>query len=137
MISERQIYKQIAMTEDKLKQYMESRGHKASHDSFKVPEGYFDTLCDRVMQQLPEKKPIRRTLIPWIWQYAAVAVVGVIVCATLVIPHFRQESDDKVAKANVVQEIEQAYYDDEYISDALDYAMVDNNEIALYLTEIQ
>lgn len=126
------------MTEEKLKQYMEGNGRtQGGSNPFKVPEGYFDTLCDRVMAQLPEQqKPIRRTLIPRLWRYAAVLVVGVVGSACLLIPHLKGGQDNQLAQTDVVEDSEVGYYyDDDYFSDALDYAMVDNNEIAMYLTE--
>ena len=135
------------MTEENLKQYIKGqRANTSTEDPFKVPEGYFDTLCGRIMAQLPEqqksvaetqeKKAVRRTLIPRVWRYAAVVAIGAVVCLGVLIPNMSGSSEaERLAESSVVQEIEQAYYDDQYLNDALEYAMVDNNEIALYLTE--
>lgn len=48
---------------------------------FKTPEGYFDTLADRVMQQLPENKeikiiPLYRRAKVWIPAVAAVLIIA-------------------------------------------------------------
>lgn len=135
------------MTEENLKQYIKGqRANKSTEDPFKVPEGYFGTLCGRIMAQLPEqqnsvaetqeKKAVRRTLIPRVWRYAAVIAIGAVVCLGVLIPNMSGSSEaEQLAESSVVQEMEQAYYDDQYLNDALEYAMVDNNEIALYLTE--
>lgn len=127
------------MTEEKLKQYIEEKRKGQAQDAFKVPEGYFDNLCDRVMSQLPEKqRRAKRVTMLHVWRYAAVAVVGALVCTSVfLIPRMGNKSNSQLASAQseTAQETEQAYYDEEYLSDALEYAGVNNNEIALYLTE--
>lgn len=134
------------MTEEKLKKYIEGkRQADGARSPFKVPEGYFDTLCDRVMAQIPEeqtlkvvKKPLRRRISPMVWKCAAMLVVGMIAGISFYVTHrsATEPSDIQLAQAEIVeQEVEPVYYDEQYYSDALDYAMVDNNEIALYLTE--
>ncbi len=125
------------MTEERLKQYIEGKRPTGATDPFKVPEGYFDTFCDRVMGQLPEpQQTIRRTLIPRLWRYAAAAlVVGAVVCAGVLAPGFRKSDDVQLASNLMEEERERMSLDEEYFNDVLDYSMVSNNDIAYYLTE--
>ena len=80
------------MTEERLKHYIEEKRQGKSHEVFKVPEGYFDNLCDRVMSQLPEKQVhTRRVSMLRVWRYAAVAVIGALICTSvLLIPRLKQ-----------------------------------------------
>ena len=36
---------------------------------FKVPNGYFDSFADNLMDKLPEQQPV---MTPWLWQQACV-----------------------------------------------------------------
>lgn len=126
------------MTEDKLKQYIEERRQGKACEPFRVPEGYFDNLCDRVMSQLPEQQVrTKRISMVRVWRYVAVAVVGALVCTSvLLVPQLRQsEKPLTYAGTEELFEVDQAYYDEDYLVDAMEYAGIDNNEIALYLTE--
>ena len=107
---------------------------------FRVPEGYFDSLTERVMTQLPERvvkqqterKPKSRlvALRPWLYAaacFAAVAVLGLTY-------HFRQaETTQQVAAT----EITAPAPDNSYVDDAADYAMLDNVEIYAYLADAE
>lgn len=123
------------MTEEKLKQYIEDKRSVGASDPFKVPEGYFDSFCDRVMSQLPEQQQtIRRTLIPRVWRYAAAAVVvGLIASVAVLVPQFKQGQEDMQLASNHVES--DMSLDEEYFNEVLDYSMLNNNDIAYYLTE--
>lgn len=126
------------MTEERLKHYIEEKRQGKSHEVFKVPEGYFDNLCDRVMSQLPEKQVhTRRVSMLRVWRYAAVAVIGALICTSvLLIPRLKQgEASHSQAEAEMGYDMQAACYDDECLGEVLEYAGIDNNEIALYLTE--
>lgn len=90
---------------------------------FRTPDGYFDSLADRIISRLPEEKeqkPARiRRLQPWLYAAAFVGVVAL--SATLFLSH----SDNSI-KSN---EFLGASYNDTYFDDAADYAMVDNQDI--------
>lgn len=127
------------MIEDKLRQ------HVGTKDPFKVPEGYFDTFADRLqsrIDQMPkaEKKPTKRVrLVPKAWFAAAASIVIVAsVGLSVMVPKWKtgnaestKMSSMELAKASEseISSMEEAYFDE------LDYAMIDNNEIAYYLTE--
>lgn len=87
---------------------------------FTVPEGYFDSLTDRVMGRIAQRK--RRNLV---WRWAAVAIfVGCVATGGML---FEYRYNMQTAEAEDIQ----------YIEDALDYSMIDNMSIASYLTEAE
>ena len=76
---------------------------------FRTPEGYFDTLEDRIMKkiQLPEKRKTTSAKIIRILK----PVVGIAASLTLVYfligyPHFRNNSNSKVASTNTLTQKE-------------------------------
>lgn len=92
---------------------------------FRVPEGYFEQFTGRLLTRLPRQRR-HPSLLRRVWRYAA--VMAVVAGAGVAFYAVRQ---GRTANESVLQET----YQEEYINDALDYAMVNNNEIALYLTE--
>ncbi len=85
---------------------------------FTVPEGYFDDFNARLMARLPERK-VRR---PWyartmVWRYAALVAVVLGAAITLVVAQQPKQND--------------------YTAEALDYAMISNTDIELYLCDAQ
>lgn len=87
---------------------------------FTVPDGYFDSLSGRVMQQIRARK--RRRIVAR-WAVAAMLAGCVAIGGML----FERQEDKLTANAENVQ----------YIEDALDYTMIDNMSIASYLTEAE
>lgn len=127
------------MNEEKLKKHIQDMHNEkcASHSyPFKTPEGYFETFCDRLMDNLPEdnsRKTRTVKLIPRVTRYvAACAALAFIIGGTLVALKTVNPGQDEASTIASVQN-----YDDTYLDEELDYAMVDNNEIAMYLTENQ
>ena len=87
---------------------------------FSVPEAYFEDLTGRVMSRIEQRK--RRRLV---WRWAAAAVlVGCVVTGGML---FENKKQADLQTAESIQ----------YIEDALDYSMIDNMSIALYLTEAE
>ena len=111
---------------------------------FRVPEGYFDQLTDRVMAQLPEREqqaekislsgrhPKSRlvTLRPWL--YAAACTVAVVVMGLTFYSHDVAEEQPlaSTSTTNTTTNTES-----QYIDDAADYVMLDNAEIYACLAE--
>lgn len=90
---------------------------------FTVPDGYFESLTDRVMSRVVQRK--RRRLI---WRWAAAAIlVGCVATGGLLFENRQQTIDNGQSTAENIQ----------YIEDALDYSMIDNMSIASYLTEAE
>lgn len=86
---------------------------------FLTPEGYFEALPQRTMRRI-KRQQRRRLALKW----AAAAVFAVFIGSTAMMTTQTQENN---------LEAEQT----EYIEDALDYSMIDNMEIAYYLTEAE
>ena len=85
---------------------------------FTVPEGYFETLTDKVTSRIAKRK--RQRLI---YRWAAAAVLaGCVATGGLL---FEKSYQQQIAETEDIQ----------YIEDALDYSMIDNMSIASYLTE--
>lgn len=105
---------------------------------FKVPEGYFEQFTAQLMSQLPEKDarpdpaiPLCRTRYWRMARYAAAAAIcGMAFLGTyyLRIAHSAQESRTAYQATDATSE-------KVYMDDVLDFAMVSNHEIALYLTD--
>ena len=97
-----------------------------TRNPFQVPEGYFDELVLRVMQQLPERQQPRSRLValrPWLYGVAASLLIAVAAGATF---YFQQHAEPQELTANV---------DAAYIDEAADYALIDNTEIYACLAE--
>ena len=86
----------------------------AKQNPFKVPEGYFDSFAEHVMQQLPQRQAKAKHM--WLrpWMYAA---------ASLLVAN---SDASEMAAANA---------SDSYIEEAADYAMIDNEDIYYLLAE--
>ena len=115
------------------------------NEPFKVPEGYFDSFADRLqsrIEQLPQAKMQTKHvhLVPKAWFAAAASIVVVAsVGLSIMLPKWKggqpDASNTTHTETAIAAESNLAEAEDGYIYDELDYAMIDNNEIAYYLTE--
>lgn len=132
------------MTEEKLRLHIEGHSSNA-HSPFKVPEGYFDTLCDRIMERLPEQEKPRRTFLMRLMtlralRHAIATAAACLVAAVIIqtsVHYYRSLQKNETISAAITEEIIKEYQDEEYVEQALDYAMIDNHEIAIYLTSCE
>ncbi|MBO7067869.1 MAG: hypothetical protein J6W52_04200 [Bacteroidaceae bacterium] len=92
-----------------------------NENPFRVPDNYFDEFPQRVMKRIVQQKK-RRKIIHW---SIAAMMTGCILGSTFVFTNFRQ------------QDIPLEADNSQYIEDALDYSMINNMEIATYLTEAE
>lgn len=91
---------------------------------FRVPEGYFSTLPDRVCVRIARKQRERR-----MWRWAAAAVMaGCVATASLLL--VRQSGNIQLAA-------EAGGYNADEVEMLLDYNMVSNLEIVDYITEAE
>lgn len=104
-------------------QYIEER--VAKHNPFRVPEGYFDSFAEQMMELLPEEKPKARRMLLRPWAYAAACLSVIIISATV---YFSSLDTD-------TQEMSVVAVSDSYIDEAADYAMIDNSDIYALLAE--
>lgn len=103
---------------------------KLRRNAMRVPEGYFESLAERVMEQTAdsttrsaEMNPSRRRW--WLWSMAAAAAVVLIMGFVQVLPRLTEGvSDEQTALLE----------DDVYEQQVLDYAMVDDADIYAYLS---
>lgn len=109
---------------------------------FKVPEGYFDTLADRIMANIPEapkqekqKKSAKIISLNTRLKIAvAAAIVGAVICGTTVRLY---QQGTKIANLDTNTEMtnNSETYGEEYVNDYIDYAMVDGTDIYEYISE--
>lgn len=108
----------------------ETRIHEleGQQNPFRVPEGYFENFNERLLARLPQQQQPRKVvrLMPRVWRYAAAIVVVLGVGSALYFNH-KTTTPSYAYNEEAAQE--------EYYNQVLDYAMVDNMEIAAYLTE--
>lgn len=108
-----------------------------TENHFSVPDNYFDTFADRLMQQLPEQEvPVVRISL---WQRLPLrkiaAVVGAVVCMATGTLYVVQRTSHAphvlVTHVENHEEPEEAANFTEYgtIDEMLDYTMTDNQEI--------
>lgn len=122
---------------------MLSAGKPATGRPFRVPDGYFDGLQQRVMDALPADvsrpaaakprrraaKAVLRTLALPRWQAVAAGVCALVVGATAYL-YNNKESAPAVATAQQVA----TTTSDSYIDQVADYTMMDNDDIYTYLS---
>ena len=98
---------------------------------FTVPEGYFDNLTARVMNNLPQQtkvvelKPKKHNYWKEIATVAAACVAGVVVFLNV-----HTTNDVKLTADN-----QQVVYDEQYQQDMMEYAMIDANDVYTYLSD--
>lgn len=125
------------MNEEK---YIEERVGK--RNPFQVPEGYFDSFADRMMQQLPERPvsveaspKVRKpalTVRMRLWLYAAACALVLVVSVWM----WQSAPDTNVATQPAAQlAAQQEQTVDETFDEAADYMMLDNQDIYTYLAE--
>lgn len=106
---------------------------------FTTPEGYFEHLTERVMSRLPDVEPVAeeipisrtgtlRRLRPWLY---AACLCGVIAGGALYLN--RSTTPDMPQQDVAVAANSDA---DTYVDDAANYAMVDNQDIYVYLADM-
>ncbi len=112
------------------------------NNPFTTPEGYFDTLNERIMasvdkamlEEQPEQREQKTVELPvrkhsWTsWLTVAVAA-----CAAIVLV-FNLTSTDNYMQDELASNDEMVIYDEEYRIDALNYALVDNEDVFYYLS---
>ncbi len=104
--------------------------------AYKVPEGYFDTLGQRIMDRLPAEEKAVATKVEMKprhgWRYAAAASVAALVVGigAWMYTDTMQQAEEVMAQTD---EMEQVTFSDEYIQDAMEYAMLDDDDIYEYI----
>ena len=122
------------------------RQHDSGRRPFTTPDGYFDSFSSRLMRRM-EKEGLMETAtdisqtranvtaLPISWgkrfmRYAAVAVIAAVIGGSYLYQRQGASVDDALASNET-----EMLYSDEMLDYELDYEMVNNNQIAYYLTE--
>ena len=109
-----------------------------SSNPMRVPEGYFDNLTQRIMDQLPEVEETATTTVAlnpqkrtrWIgWTVAAAACIAL---AVMVAP--KLWNNDTTLTGPETALVNDNDMDQQYEEQILEYAMVDNTDIYAYLS---
>jgi len=100
--------------------------NKMGNNPFRVPEGYFEHLTPRIMSQLPgqpvqQKPALVKRLRPLLYAAACICVAVFSVAI-----YFNHKDVDQPLASTQQQD---TYYNDTYIDEVADYAMLDNEEI--------
>jgi len=106
---------------------------------YKVPEGYFDTLTDRIMANIPEK-PVqqRKARIISLTSKVKYAIAACFVAAVIggtTYQLYKESNSIAELEKNAASTPSTITYDEEYVNDYMDYAMIDGNDIYEYLSE--
>src|SRR5574344_423796 len=102
--------------------------------AYRVPEGYFNTLNKRIMDAIPEERHVqKKTRFTFLsrTKYAAAACITGLLMVTGTLAFYFNGSGNKTELAE--SEAQQETITDEYMKECMDYAMVDNNDVLLYL----
>ena len=89
---------------------------------FRVPEGYFETLTQRTMDNIRRQESRKRRTVWFRWS-AAAAIAGIIATAGFFALEGRTGEMPVAENENTVT------------TEELEYAMIDNSDIEYYLTE--
>ena len=98
------------------------------HNPFRVPEGYFDNFASQVMASLPERaavKPRAKIVALRPWMYAAACLLVIVMSVAVYFSNITADTQDAAIMAA----------SDTYIDEAVDYAMIDNEDIYALLAE--
>ena len=118
---------------------------------FKTPEGYFDTLSDRIMARIDEEetktaeekaetvqvaevvslKQKKTSVINYAirWAVAAAACLALVFVGA---DYFGEENKSIAQNQTVAEE-----YDDEYAEDMISYSMMDESDVYCYLAGLE
>ena len=97
-------------------------------ESFRVPEGYCESLTDRVMKNIPKEQTVVMqkgssvSLRPSL--YAAAACIAVIFCCSVLFHFSPSESQKEIAMQESI-----------YMEEVMDYIMMNNLTLNEYLTD--
>jgi hypothetical protein len=118
---------------------MNFNSENINENPFSVPEGYFDNLAQRMIDNLPahevrmipteEKKKSRNRLFQWARYGAAAAVVAALCMAGM---HFINK--EPTAQTQVAASTTASYSTDENIDAMADYIMADDQDLYAYIS---
>lgn len=104
---------------------------------FKVPDGYFESLNSRIMERLPERQEKRfsiRMSLSRNYRYvvAIAAAVCFAICGSVV---YVEKLSDKSASQEHNLSATNATYSDGTLEDMAEYAMMDNDDMYVLISD--
>ncbi|MBO4905953.1 MAG: hypothetical protein J5486_02815 [Bacteroidaceae bacterium] len=114
---------------------------RPTHNPLLTPEGYFDSFTDKLMQKLPEQQKdaeAPRFTIRHFFRYAAAAVVTAVCIGTGSYIYTRQSlpaQDSLSLTTSALAQADDEAVSDDYLDQAIDYELINNEDLAYYLTE--
>lgn len=114
-------------TEDNLKNKV------GIENPFRVPDGYFENFASEVMKSLPEKEKVMVDRKPTTWEklkpllYMAAMFVGAMLLIRVASTHYTPAGSQ-----DVEEEVDEEM---EYINMAMEYSMLDDYSLYVYLTD--
>ena len=119
-----------------MKEENELRKKYGAPNPFSVPEGYFENLAGKVMEQLPEKESQPQPEVtmwervrPWV--YMAAMFCGLMLSVRM----FVGEKETQSPAAGTMGDMEFSEVPDEYIDPIVDQTMMDDYTLYEYLTD--
>ncbi len=107
-------------------------------DSFKVPDGYFDTLTERIMEKIPEESASEKAVSVNMWRrysFRAAAAVALVVIGIGTYSLFQKnETYEPRQQTAAVAEKQTNGQSAEAIDQVADYIMCDNHDLYAYLS---
>lgn len=111
--------------------------------AYRVPEGYFNTLGQRIMDAVDAEEQTAATtakkqtkgrfiLMPRI-KYAAAACLTALLMGMGTLAYFAYDSNS----TDMTAESSQTSESEEYVKECMDYAMLDNNDVYMYVASQQ
>lgn len=117
------------------------RQHDGGRNPFRTPDGYFENFTERMMARIAEEAPKQAEpvkvkvveLKPWrnAMRYAAAILVALFSIGGGTLLFNRLQTPDQLLENDALE----LAWDDDDLDDVLDYELVDNSQIAYYLTE--
>ena len=109
-----------------------------NNNPFKVPDGYFDNLTERIMQQIPEETATRKAVRVPLWRrydFRAAAAVALVVLGVGAYSLFHQKDTlMSEQQATAVAEMNGGVQSAEPIDQVADYIMCDNHDLYAYIS---
>ena len=97
------------------------KAHYGNRNPFKAPNGYYESLSDRIMAQIPDNEVVMtKHHKNRVWMYVAAAFCILLVSGSLLGTYF---STDNSRSMDVAQ-TEDAIESTTYIEDMVDYALI-------------
>ncbi len=97
---------------------------------FTVPEGYFDTLNERIMESVDKSERHTTVWLRWCLTAAAACVAGVLLFNTYT-------TDSIITSDEILSETDYFIDDETYQKEVLNYALVDNDDVYSYLAGVE